>query len=219
MPSLTRPELKELICGILTLIRHRNGFATKTKLIKLLYLADVESYRDRREAVTSLDWIFHLYGPWTNEYDQILSEMHEAGLIELRESQQPTDATFVNPVHLVDLNKIHLPVSTYLAVRHMAERWADVPTRELLDYVYFETEPMMNPVRGERLDFRSIKPRAEVPYYQPVKSDATEKDIKRLRRKLHERSAKSSQSQQGFTAPRYDAVFFQAVNSMNLEDE
>jgi hypothetical protein len=219
MPALNRPELKELICGILTLIRHRNGFATKTKLIKLLYLVDVESYRDRGETVTSLDWVFHLYGPWTGEYDQLLSEMHETNQIELREHNDGGDAIFVNPVHLVDLNKIPLPVSTYLAVRQMTERWADVPTRELLDYVYFETEPMMNAVRGERLDFRSVKPRQQVPFYHRVKSDASEKDIKRMRRELRERAKNATQLGQSFTAPRYDTTFFQAVNSINLEDE
>jgi hypothetical protein len=219
MPSLTRPELQELISAILTIIRDRDGFATKTKLIKLIYLADVESYRDRGEPATSLNWIFYLYGPWTNDYDQLLNEMREAGLIELHETREPGDAIIIDPVRLGDLSKLPLPVSTTVAIRQMAERWADAPTRELLDYVYFETEPMMNAVRGERLDFSSTKPREEVPFYRGVKSGASEGEIKRLRRKLDQLSSESPQPTQVFTPPRYDSTFFQAVNSANLEDE
>ena len=217
MPALTRNELKELICAVLTLIRHHNGFATKTKLIKLLYLVDVESYRDRRETLTSLNWIFHLYGPWTSEYDQLLEEMQTANQIELREGNG--DATFINPVQLVDLNKIPLPVTTFLAIRQLTERWADVPTRCLLDYVYFETEPMANAIRGERLDFRTVKPRDDVPMYRRIKSDIPDKEIKNIRRKFRERSAKQAQALESFTSPRYDSSYFQAVSQVNLEDE
>jgi hypothetical protein len=40
-----------------------------------------------------------------------------------------------------------------------------------------------------------------------------------MRRKLRERSAEAAQSVQGFTAPRYDTAFFEAVKMTNLEDE
>jgi hypothetical protein len=217
MAALSRSDLKQLICGILTQIRHHGGFATKTKLIKLLYLIDVESVRDVGETLTSLDWIFHLYGPWTTEYDALLLEMEQEGLVQLRSGHDERDATFVNPVQVVGLEKVPLPVTTYLAARHVIERWAVEPTRKLLDYVYFDTEPMENPIRGERLDFRSVKPRNQIPLYRPVRSSASEKEIRQVRRKFQELSSKAPRPK--FTEPRYDSAFQEAVNFINLENE
>jgi hypothetical protein len=78
--------------------------------------------------------------------------MQVEGLIQIPAEHGEKESMFINPVQLVDVAKLLLPVSTYLATRHIVERWATEPTRKLLDYVYFETEPMENPVRGERLD-------------------------------------------------------------------
>jgi hypothetical protein len=213
MAGLSRSDLKQLVAAILTLIRHHGGFATKTKLIKLLYLVDVESVRDTGARLTTLDWIFHLYGPWTGEYDDLLSEMQAEGLIEIRAEV----ATFINPLQLVDVAKLPLPVSAYLATRHIVERWALEPTKKLLDYVYFETEPMDNPVRGERLDFSSIKPRSETPLYRPVKSTASEEAIKAMRRKFQKQSTPPPIAK--FTRPHYDEAFQQAVGFINQENE
>jgi hypothetical protein len=71
MAGLSRSDLKLLITGILTLTRHGGGFAAKTKLIKLLYLIEVESVRSTGAQLTTLDWIFHLDGPWAREYDEL----------------------------------------------------------------------------------------------------------------------------------------------------
>lgn len=217
MAALSRPELKQLVCGILTLVRHHGGFATKTKLIKLLYLIDVESVRDSRQRLTSLDWIFHLFGPWTREYDTLLLEMEQDGLIQLRNEYGGREATFVNPIQLVDIGKLSIPITTCLAARQIIERWATEPTRKLLDYVYFETEPMENPIRGERLDFRSVKPRNQVPAYRPAKSTAPEKTVRKMRRKFEQLSSELPQPK--FTKPRYDSAFQDAVKFISLENE
>ncbi len=41
MASLSAQQLKDLVLGILNLVSSEHGFTTKTKLLKLLYLADV----------------------------------------------------------------------------------------------------------------------------------------------------------------------------------
>ena len=54
-----KPQARELTLGILTRIKEREGTANKTKLLKLLYLADIEQYRATGETVTGFDWIFY----------------------------------------------------------------------------------------------------------------------------------------------------------------
>jgi hypothetical protein len=44
-----------LIPAILTYVRDKEGFATKTKLLKLLYLLDLEAYRETRQTLTGFN--------------------------------------------------------------------------------------------------------------------------------------------------------------------
>jgi hypothetical protein len=51
----------------------------KTRLIKLLYLIDIENYRLNQKVLTGLDWIFYKYGPYAFEVDKFLDKI---GVIE-----------------------------------------------------------------------------------------------------------------------------------------
>jgi hypothetical protein len=220
MPSLNRAQLKQLVSAIASLIREYGGTPTKTKLLKLLYLADVENWRDHGQRLTDLNWIFYLYGPWTEQYDQLLSEMKSEGVIEVNPGHEDGEATFINALHPAKLEQVDLSTPTYFAIKGLIERWGPQRTAELLDYVYFETEPMVNAVRGQALDFGSVKPRAAVPLYRPVKSQATQGEIARMRRAFQAaRSENREADATDFKPPRYDESFIQAINSVNLEDE
>jgi hypothetical protein len=41
-------------------------------------------------------------------------------------------------------------------VDRIVKEWGDADLNKLLDYVYFETEPMQNAKRGDVLDFSSV---------------------------------------------------------------
>ena len=56
--------------------------------------------------------------------------------------------------------------------RRVVDEWGGLSLNHLLNYVYFETEPMMNAARGDELDFGAVKPP------EPVRSIVV--DCKRL---------------------------------------
>jgi hypothetical protein len=78
-----KPQAKELALAILTRIGEREGTANKTKLLKLMYLADIEYYRATGETLTGFDWLFFLYGPWATKYDALLEQLDAEGTINL----------------------------------------------------------------------------------------------------------------------------------------
>ncbi|MFY9530755.1 MAG: hypothetical protein WBC04_13995 [Candidatus Acidiferrales bacterium] len=53
MTPLAPDQRKDLALGVLNLLNDEGGFATKTKLLKLLYLADIEAYRDQQTTLTA----------------------------------------------------------------------------------------------------------------------------------------------------------------------
>src|SRR5437867_6963402 len=78
-----KPQARALVLAILTRIEEVEGTANKTKLLKLLYLADIEHVRSNGETLTGFDWIYYLYGPWTAEYDNLLKQLEAEGAIRL----------------------------------------------------------------------------------------------------------------------------------------
>ena len=45
-----------------------------TRLVKLMYLAEVEYFRQERERLTNLEWRFYLYGPYPPSLKSVLGE-------------------------------------------------------------------------------------------------------------------------------------------------
>jgi len=235
-------QVKALVLKILETIRNREGFATKTKLLKLLYLADIEHYRDTGKTLTGFRWVFHLYGPWASEYDGLLTAMQKEGLLLIKPGSRPDlDTQFVEvpvrsypqaawlecsemPAACLEMDALMdaaiaepgLSFAARMAIREAADTWACEPTGELLNYVYFHTEPMQHARRGEKLDFSAVRPRRDVPIYRRTKSSASSDLVRQSRRRLVEGS-KPSEQREPFTPPKYDEQFFAAIS--HLQDD
>jgi hypothetical protein len=90
--------------------------------------------------------------------------------------------------------------------------WGTKSTGELLDYVYFRTEPMEHGVRNERLDFSSV-PREQMPKYKRTSSGT----IQQKRREFQARLAnlqKATPAKTAITPARYDDDFFAALETL-----
>jgi hypothetical protein len=145
----------------------------KTKLIKLLYLLEVEYYRLHQKRLTNLTWQFYHYGPYPLEIEPIL------GSPDLEEIPQFLQGGKVYKRYSVVSDR-SIEASPDPKIRNListvVKEWAGLDLYDLLDYVYFETEPMMQAKRGDALDFTTIPP------WQETKP----RDIKLDKKKLAE---------------------------------
>ena len=71
----TDPRLRDLIAYVVARTRERGVTLTRTKLVKLLYLMDVERVRGRRDPLTGLTWVFFHYGPYAYALIDTLEDM------------------------------------------------------------------------------------------------------------------------------------------------
>jgi hypothetical protein len=217
MPRLEINKLEDLIVAILSLVRDRGGFATKTKLLKLLYLADIEGYRDTGETLTGFEWSYHLYGPWSEEYDVVLDRMARANRITIRPGSRPDlETQFIQASSPVSFDSVvGPPAVTWLALRRAVETWASEPTGELLNYVYFHTEPMQGARDGDRINFSAVAPRGELRLYRRTKSSATAGDLRKARERFSAFRVRVKRPETAFTPPSYDEVFFGGMASLD----
>lgn len=213
------PNLSELILAVVSYVTEHGGYITKTKLLKLLYLFDVEFYRAYGRTFTQFQWKYFHLGPWTREFDPLLSSLLSHGeLAEHVSEHSEFDTKFLRATELVDLRT---PVASYkeeAILKIVLDTWGGSGTGEILDYVYFRTEPMEAGVRNENLDFSKIVPQLPGPYKR-TPSGKTPGEIKALRRQFRQQmEARLSQPAFQFTPPEYDEEFRAAVEKLDAGD-
>lgn len=145
-------DIINLIATISEHYKERIGIApAKTKLLKLAYLAEVYYTRLTGKRLTDEEWVFWKYGPYFWKYEEIISneaifltpdQADEYYPVEVREDYQTKELSFEEE------NSIGR------ALEHAAD-----DLNQILDFVYFDTEPIMKAqTRGETLDFDSVMP-------------------------------------------------------------
>ena len=143
----------------------------KTRLIKLLYLIEIEYYKYYQKRLTGLKWQFYHYGPYSSEIESILGSPDiEEIPFALKDGRLGSQYDVAE-----DELKSTMPSDIKRIVDHIVKDWSETDLNKLLDYVYFETEPMRNAKRGDILDFTKIKP-----WESPEKIKNVRIDPKRL---------------------------------------
>ena len=143
-------NLKPLVAYLIDQVRDQEGALNKTALVNLVYLVDVECCRKLGRPATGLEWRFHHYGPYSAELEQDVNDNAFINLFGDRNSGYGFATSS-------DWRDIHAAFSTSFepTVRRVADgvarQWGLEPLETLLEYVYFETEPMQDARRGRKL--------------------------------------------------------------------
>src|SRR3972149_5034282 len=150
---------EDLIRLIVWYASRRGEKLTTLRLVKLLYLADLYNSRvNDGKTITGWPWAFVYFGPWCKEVNEAIETTVRDGLILAQEYPSKydddkdyrlfsTESTDEEP-KIIDA----LPPYVWSRLQWAIQKWADDSTG-LLDYVYFETEPMIDAKPGEILDF------------------------------------------------------------------
>ena len=175
---------KNILLQILIEASEKGTSVGKTQLVKLLYLAEVEHYGNTGQRLTDLKWLFYHYGPYALELDKILAQP-EFEKTEIR-TQGNKDFILFRVAERMTPYEQKMDPKVSLLIKKIVGQWKDKPLEELLDHVYFETEPMETvKQRGDVLDFSTIKPESEIPPVIPLKaSKEAEKKVAELRQRI-----------------------------------
>jgi len=215
------PELSKVIPAIISNIAKSGGdhtYVTKTKLLKLLYLFDVEYYRVHRKTFTGFNWIYYELGPWTQEYYELLEQVERQGNVHASPSpnlEYDTEFFRADFVDIFGLLESHRDEGILRTVLHS---WGGKRTGEILDYVYFETEPMLFGERYLELDFSHIPVEAPIKYSLP-EPDHSRDEIRKLKLKFKKKLAAlpPEPDRPLTTPPVYDEAFFELMAELEKD--
>ncbi len=135
---------------------------TTNRLVKFIYLADLYHARIKKgETITGFGWQFVYYGPYCSEAWESIEHAAQAGFVceetfdskfsldkdySLFSCDDPEAENFEDSIHIGVLSQLQSAIKKY---------GDDTP--QLLDYVYFETEPMEGVKKGDVLDFSKAR--------------------------------------------------------------
>ena len=135
--------------------QHRLSSPGQVRTTKLAYLIECRYYAWEKTRLTDSDWIFWHYGPWSPKLDKILKDDFGIAAEEEPEPGLFRPVLWTKPEF--DKPKLRFHPTAEGILLGVLDRFAAMPYNELLDYVYFETEPMRNAVKGKPLDFGPIQ--------------------------------------------------------------
>jgi len=154
MPAPDR-SLQKLILYVVDQVNQMGRTPSTIQLVKYLYLIDLEYARLFGRTLSGYEWIFYKYGPYAFE---IAETARRVGFNLIEEEFETGEKKGI--YYRVD-QEAKFPEELGFAVKRMADRvlriWGLASTTEILDYVYFETEPMEDAIYGELLDFSKAK--------------------------------------------------------------
>lgn len=163
--------LRQVIQAFVRAVDDRDSSLPKIKLVKLLYLLDLASWRRNGRLATGLDWVFFHYGPWSAALEPVLeraegqyftqvglpfSEIHrlQTKFKQLEQGDIPLINEVVylyKPIRFVTDEPIEDEDVRQL-VSEIASRWAAATSEEILDHVY-ATLPVSNGTRYRPIDW------------------------------------------------------------------
>ena len=185
-------DLKPLVDYMLDQVRNRqdDDHIGNTIIVKLVYLVDVIHSRRHGERVTDLPWRYHHYGPYADELRSLIARKN---------------------LHFDRWVEAQFPKEFSASVRNtidgVIDRWGLMGLNELLDYVYFETEPMEDAKRGDLLDFTKVVPEQQTVMVEKSFTDGFSPEwVSSMRRRLEEKT-EASKSQKPSRIVYSDAYY------------
>ncbi len=209
---MNRKLLQQLILYIVYYVGDLGGYTTTIRLVKFLYLIDLEYYRRYGEVFTGLGWVYHLFGPYAFALPEIGSgigfDLHQEEF-ETKNGKRGRIFRVHEPVEFPS----GLPKAMESTIQGILGIWGLEDTSDLIEYTY-NTEPMLVAKRGMALDF-SVVPRGSKYYELYISTD--KKISQKIREGLHNLETEEKDE---YVTPEtvYDEIFQQGLRALQESD-
>lgn len=140
------PELGDLAAYIVESARGRGITVNRGRLVKLLYLVDVERVRTRRQPVTGVAWILGRSGPTASGLEATLRDLATREKESGQWGRSVVHENFRDPSRGDDWI-----AGTKMLVDGVIRTYAGLDTEALNGYVANQTGPMLDAAPGDPL--------------------------------------------------------------------
>lgn len=150
-------KYKQMILAYLKSSVSADGKVPKTKLAKLLYLADFTWYYNNLHSMSGMRYLHRTYGPVPDPYFRALAELEEEGKIAV---DHKGDAFLVSLSGSSPNQKLDLLKDEEIElIQKISTKWKDKNTRDIVDFTH------------EQLPYKLCAPDEPIPYELIIQQD------------------------------------------------
>jgi DNA-binding XRE family transcriptional regulator/uncharacterized phage-associated protein len=143
-------KFQQMMLYILKLAEKRG--VTKTKLAKLLYLADFRNFYEELEPMSGALYVRREYGPVADIFFELVDNLYDKGRIDIDKTS--TGAMIVKSKTFEPDDSL-LSTSEKGKIREIYELWKDKRTEEIVDYTH-QQKPWSSCLDGEYIPYLLI---------------------------------------------------------------
>lgn len=143
----------------------KDGKITKTKLAKIVYLADFTWYYDNLEPISGMSYRKLARGPVPNVYFRAVDELVEDGIVHLEESGR---AFMLSMNESGDAPHHLLTTKQRACIKEIGRAWKDKQTAEIVDFTHAQ-RPWQMCRDGEVIPYSLITQESPAAVYGPAK--------------------------------------------------
>ncbi len=162
IPNLTK--FRQMYFACLHYAANDHGSVPKTKLAKLLYLADFTNFFKELEPMSGVKYRRLEYGPVPDVFFSITDDLREQGKINVeildRGAQMISSRT-------TDYDTSELSANEISKIKDICELWKDKPTQEIVNFTH-EQKPWKMCRDGEYIPYSLIIQEDPSHVYQPI---------------------------------------------------
>lgn len=191
---------------------------TTNRLVKFMYLFDYYHAKVVGQKFSDLPWAFVYYGPYCTEAASTIEQAVKYGNVDKKTFDSKYDIG--KEYHLFkcydpDAEQIERNMNFVVLSRiQWAIRQFGDDTAELLDYVYFDTEPMKDARKGDLLDFTTVE--KSKPAKVTKRRKLTGDEIEKARRLISRMGQKYEEGQKRLTAEDERSAKFRTESYQKL---
>ncbi|MBP6859112.1 MAG: DUF4065 domain-containing protein [Candidatus Magasanikbacteria bacterium] len=131
-------KYKEMILAFLRCVASVDGKIPKTKLAKLVYLADFSWFYKHLESMSGMQYRKIQYGPVPDSYFRAIDELEESGKIVIDRKEKEGREMLLISESQSNINK---KVSTLFKdelslIKNIAKKWKDKKTNEIVNFTH-----------------------------------------------------------------------------------
>jgi uncharacterized phage-associated protein len=206
---------------------------TRTRIVKFLYLAEVLYLKNSDKRLTDWNWIFWDFGPFCLESLRAIDQAVDQRLITAKNFQsnfnEEDEFSYFGHskdlyLYISDLEnhvkelEIGMPVMVQMGLRSVVKKYSN-STDDLLNYVYYKTEPMMKATPRENLDFSTVS-KIKTDKVEPAKiSRNKEKKVREAIKRMKEAMLQKSGSIAVINSKHIDSDYILGMEALNRLDE
>ncbi len=144
-------KYKQMILAVLqAAATHRDGKVPKTKLAKLIYLADFTWYYNKLESMSGMQYLKRAFGPVADPYFRALDELEAEGKITI---DHRGDMLLVGLGEGVENKRLNcLEADEKTLIKKITEKWKGGRTQEIVNFTH------------DQLPYKLCAPDEVIPY-------------------------------------------------------